>query len=183
MPREKHQEKEKYQEKDKHHKEKKEKPKEKRMETDDEERKVLQDTISFNKMEEDNSLTLSELIREQREEPALKHTKKESPSKEIRFEPDVEKMITEVPVQKPGWKLFVSNDFDTQFPFAPASVIIAYDVIHARQLLDVNLKAKGLKTSIEHPYELYEISPNDPCALILSMGQMQGQKTDRLLDI
>ena len=65
-------------------------------------------------------------------------------------------------------KVYATTDHDSFYPVGSASVAFVKDKRRARLLIDKALKNRGLKTSKEAPYEIFEIKPDS--AIVLNDG-------------
>ena len=68
-------------------------------------------------------------------------------------------------------KLFYCEDHDAKWPVPVCSIIIAKDENQARDLLDEQLKERGLKTFSEEPYSLVKVPQQKPVAIVISDGE------------
>jgi hypothetical protein len=67
-------------------------------------------------------------------------------------------------------KLYACTNHDGHWPVGVASVVYAYDEVHARRLLDEALGQHGLKPHAKVPYDFTVVALDKPFALVLCDG-------------
>lgn len=67
-------------------------------------------------------------------------------------------------------KVYIRTDHDRHWPVGVASIIVAKDQIHARSLLDEELRQRGLKGYKDEPYTLTWLDLTEPKAHVLCDG-------------
>jgi hypothetical protein len=71
---------------------------------------------------------------------------------------------------RPKLQIYVCTDHDGFYPVPRASVVVARDEAHARELLDAELVRRGLRPMADRPYTLRRLDTQTAHALILSDG-------------
>jgi hypothetical protein len=69
-----------------------------------------------------------------------------------------------------GRKVYICTDHDGHYPVGVASVVVAWNETHARQLLDESLIQNGLKPYADHPYTLTALDLHTSYAGVLRNG-------------
>jgi hypothetical protein len=66
--------------------------------------------------------------------------------------------------------VYTCKDHDGHFPVGVASIVVADSEDEAREILDAELKANGLKPFARCPYTLVSLSTSSPKAIVLNNG-------------
>lgn len=64
-------------------------------------------------------------------------------------------------------RVFTTNDFTGHWPVGTGAVIVAVDEVHARGIMDDELRARRLPLA---PYTLTELDPEVPAVRVLTDG-------------